>query len=295
MLGIAGGVLLVTMPVLLYFALNQALPDLWQAYMVNNIFTYGKSSSILSVIRGLLSGAASMLTYNDGTVLALLLALAVSLHEGRKQFAGWLFVCFACAFAVVYMGGINMKYYSEILCAFVPFGVAALWRLFSLAGAGSAEPQRDAVAVNASPAPFSKKPLPVILSAVFFVLCLSGSENREMLLKPKAVMPQYRFEEVLKKYPGATLFNYGALDIGQYTVSDLVPTCRYFCMLNLQSDEMFSELDRYMDEGVTDFIVSRDLPVVSPQYRLLMQEEYPTAGVNYTYYLYEKTDNEQTE
>ena len=293
-LAIVGGVLLVTAPVLLYFALNHAVPDLWQAYVVNNIFTYGKSSSILSTVRGLLSGAASMLTYNDGTVLALLLALAVFLREGKRQLAGWLFVCFACAFAVVYVGGINMKYYSEILCVFVPFGAAALCRLVAFAEE-TAGLQTDAAAGAADRMPSSKKPLAAILSAALFVLCLAGSENHGMLLKPKAAMPQYRFEEILKEHPGATLFNYGALDIGQYTVSGLVPVCRYFCMLNLQSDEMFREMNRYMDEGVTDFIVSRDLPVVSPRYRLLMQAKYPTDGVNYTYYLYERTETEKTE
>ena len=281
-LAIAGGVLTVTAPVLLYFALNRAVPDLWNAYVVNNIFTYGKSSSILSTVRGLLSGAASMLTFNDGTVLALLLALAVFLREGKRQLAGWIFVCFACAFAVVYMGGINMKYYSEILCVFVPFGAAELQWLLDHSGEK----------IRFLP---GRRLWPAILCAAVFVLALLGSENREMLLKPKTGMPQYQFAERIASRPDATLFNYGALDIGQYTVSDLVPTCRYFCMLNLQSEEMFREMDRYMEEGVTDFIVSRDLPVVSSKYQMVMQAEYPAGGVDFTYYLYERTNETDRE
>ena len=58
---------------------------------------------------------------------------------------------------------------------------------------------------------------------------------------------------------------------------------------------MFHEMDRYMEEGVTDFIVSRDLPVISPWYKLVMQTEYPSGEISYTYYLYERTGAERTE
>ncbi len=37
------GVLLASLPVLLYFAVNGALKDLWTAYFYNNLFVYGKS------------------------------------------------------------------------------------------------------------------------------------------------------------------------------------------------------------------------------------------------------------
>ena len=280
-LAIVAGALLSTAPILLYFVINDALSDLWTAYIVNNIFTYGKSSSAVSMVRALLSGAASMLTYNDGTVLAVILAFVVFLREGKRKLAWWMLLCFGSAFAIVYMGGINMKYYSEILCVFFPFGAAALWKLVYPA---------DAKACS-----IRNRTGHILVCAALFILMLLGSENREMLLKPKREMPQYLFAEKIEERPGASLFNYGALDIGQYTVSDIVPTCRYFCMLNLQSEEMFHEMDRYMEEGVTDFIVSRDLPVMSPYYKLVMQTEYPSGGISYTYYLYERTEAERTE
>ena len=113
-----------------------------------------------------------------------------------------------------------------------------------------------------------------------------------MLLHRRAEMPQYIFAETLNERPDATLFNYGALDIGLFTTADIVPTTRYFCMLNLPSEEMITEMEHYMRDGVTEFIVSRGLEVESPCYRLLQMVEFTDNGTLYPYYLYIRSDME---
>ena len=273
---ILAGVLVASIPVLLYFGLNGALNDLWTAYFYNNIFVYGNGSSSASVIRGLLSGAASMLTFNDSTLLLLFFALIWLFRSRQRSFGLFLGMCFSAAFFVIYMGGVNMKYYSEILCVFIPVAVAVLWRPFSvllrrssLSGTGA-----------------GWRRWAQVLLPLLFVLALFGNENSEMLRYRKTDLPQYQFAGTIAETEDATLFNYGALDIGQYTVNDLVPTCRYFCMLNIQSDEMFQEMDRYMAEGRTDYIVSRGLPVESPYYELIQTAYFSDDGVEYPYYLY---------
>ncbi len=80
--------------------------------------------------------------------------------------------------------------------------------------------------------------------------------------------------------------------MGLFTVCDIVPSTRYFCMLNLPSDEMFREMDRYMAEGATDFIVSRGLPVESDRYRLVQTSSFPDDGTEYPFYLYQKVNQE---
>ena len=57
-------------------------------------------------------------------------------------------------------------------------------------------------------------------------------------------------------------------------------------MLNIQSEEMFREMDRYMAEGLTDYIVSRGLPVESPYYTLIQTAYFTDDGTEYPYYLY---------
>ena len=268
---ILAGVVLISAPVLFYFNRHHALTDLWNAYFFNNLFVYGKTSSFSSMIKGLMSGAASMLTYNDTTVLLILFSLITLWRDGRRNISVYVFLTFVFSFGLIYAGGINQKYYSEILCIFVPIGLAQLWNRTNLL---SLEPIQQRVTH--------------ILLPLLFVAALFGNENREMLFQPRSEMPQYIFKETLQEHPGATLFNYGALDIGLYTTADIVPSTRYFCMLNLPSEEMIIEVEHYMADGVTDFIVSRELTVDSPCYRLIQSTDYPDSGKWYTYYLYER-------
>ena len=116
-----------------------------------------------------------------------------------------------------------------------------------------------------------------------------------MLFHKRAEMPQFVFAETLKDSPDATLFNYGALDIGLFTTADIVPSTRYFCMLNLPSEEMVAEMERYMADGVTDYIVSRGLEVESPCYTLLQTVYFPDNGTLYPYYLYKRSESNANE
>ena len=273
LLSILTGVVLVSLPVLLYFWMNGALDELWRAYFYNNIFVYGKSSSLLQTVKGLLSGAASMLTFNDATILLFMFSFLSLMKEKRYAFALYVLFTFAFAFGVIYAGGINLKYYSEILCIFVPVGLAQLWKQF---------PEKAAV--------IPKQRLFRIALPLLLVVSMFGTENNVLLFHQRSEMPQFIFNETLKESPGATLFNYGALDIGQYTVSDIVPSCRYFCMLNLPSEEMFREMEHYMADGVTDYIVSRGLEVDSPHYKLLQTVYFTDNNTVYPYYLYKNRE-----
>lgn len=296
------GVAAASLPVLAYFAYHHALSDLWTAYFYNNLFVYSKASSLLSTVRGLASGLASMLTYNDATVVLVLFSLFTLWQERNRTLAIHVFLCFGFAFGLIYSGGINLKYYSEILCVFIPLGVTQLLKFCNVLS-GSAETSERGAAlyaedtVSSQPDGSIRRPLGSgrlsrVLIPILFTLSLFGSENSGMLLHRRAEMPQYIFAETLNERPDATLFNYGALDIGLFTTADIVPTTRYFCMLNLPSEEMITEMEHYMRDGVTEFIVSRGLEVESPCYRLLQMVEFTDNGTLYPYYLYIRSDME---
>ena len=109
-----------------------------------------------------------------------------------------------------------------------------------------------------------------------------------MLQYRKADLPQFQFAETISETPDATLYNYGALDLGQYTVSDIVPSCRYFCILSIDLEEMYTEASRYISEGATDYIVSRGAMVDSPNYVLVQSALFTDEGVEFPYYLYRR-------
>ena len=282
------GVLLASLPVLLYFAVNGALNDLWTAYFYNNLFVYGKSSSSFAVFRALGSGMASMLTFNDTSILLFLFGVISLWREEKRTAALYIFFCFTFAFGLLYSGGIQMKYYSEFLCIFIPVGLAQFWHRF----ASISESSVPAGSESVLPIPLRRQRLLRVLLPLLFTLSLFGTENNSMLTVRRADLPQYQFRDTVLQTPNATLFNYGALDVGLFTVCDIVPSTRYFCMLNLPSEEMFREMDRYMAEGATDYIVSRGLPVESDCYRLIQTSSFPDDGTDYPFYLYQKIDKE---
>ena len=287
------GVAAASLPVLAYFGYHHALDSLWEAYFYNNLFVYGKASSLMNTVRGLASGMASMLTYNDATILLVLLTLVTLWREKNRTPALHIFLCFCFAFGLIYAGGINLKYYSEILCVFIPLGVTQLLKLCStqkLIRTGSEGAMDTDREKEEHPTASTRRPdfdrVSRIVIPLLFTLALFGSENSYMLLHKRAEMPQFIFAETLKEDPDATLFNYGALDIGLFTTADILPSTRYFCMLNLPSEEMVTEMEHYMRDGTTEYIVSRGLEVESPSYRLLQTAEFTDNGTLYPYYLY---------
>ena len=273
------GVTAASLPILAYFGYHHALSALWEAYFYNNLFAYSKASSLLNTVRGLASGFASLLTYNDATVLLVLFSLFTLWRKGERVPAIHVFLSFGFAFGMIYAGGINMKYYSEILCVFIPLGVTQLLRFCTDLGGQTLTEQKG-----------KRRRLERILIPLLFTLSLFGSENSGMLLHSRAEMPQFVFAEALEKTPDATLFNYGSLDIGLFTTADILPSTRYFCMLNLPSEEMVAEMEHYMRDGVTDYIVSRGLEVDSPCYRLQQTVFFPDNGTLYPYYLYARSE-----
>ena len=287
------GVAAASLPVLAYFGYHRALDSLWEAYFYNNLFVYGKASSLVNTVRGLASGMASMLTYNDATILLVLLTLVTLWREKNRTPALHIFLSFCFAFGLIYAGGINLKYYSEILCVFIPLGVTQLLKLCSTqklirtGGEGVMDTDREK---EEHPTASTRRPdfdrVSRIVIPLLFTLALFGSENSYMLLHKRAELPQFIFAETLKEDPDATLFNYGALDIGLFTTADILPSTRYFCMLNLPSEEMVTEMEHYMRDGATEYIVSRGLEVESPSYRLLQTAEFTDNGTLYPYYLY---------
>ncbi len=91
---------------------------------------------------------------------------------------------------------------------------------------------------------------------------------------------------------GATLLQYKHLDDGLYLATGTVPKQKYFVRLNVRDERMLAEMDRYLEEGIPDYVLSSwdPLPERFDNYQLIAQD----AGyddrlrVNKMLYLYRK-------
>lgn len=59
----------------------------------------------------------------------------------------------------------------------------------------------------------------------------------------------YRFKDVIDQEDNPTLLNYGCLDVGLYTVADIMPTCKFYHTCNMYYPQMTAEQLRYIQEG----------------------------------------------
>lgn len=271
---ILGGVLLMTFPILLYFGLHGALGDLFEAYFYNNLVLYAKVEQSQGMLANVRMAIKAFWPYmpviyaltGAGVVWHLLTQpLKLSMHV-LLQIASLVFFLFA--------GGRMYVYYALPMALFVWLGGVAIvgvceWLL------------------KRRPTSYAS----FYLSMGMVILCggLSAKLSPNAYLRGTAQeeMPQYQFAQIMQKKPNATLLNYGFLDGGFYTTTGIVPKTRVFCALNLPTDALEREQNRYVREGKTDFIVTRNEAPDFPGYHPVATAAFYFEG-EMTYTLYEK-------
>ena len=96
-------------------------------------------------------------------------------------------------------------------------------------------------------------------------------------LTPNAYLRGQKLENIaqgrLAAYiePNATLLQYSHLDDGLYLTTGILPREKFFVRLNVQYDVMRRELDRYVREGIPDYVLVswNELPAEFTNYRLI--------------------------
>ena len=101
--------------------------------------------------------------------------------------------------------------------------------------------------------------------------------------------PPYRFAEIIRQSENPTLLNYGFLDGGFYFASGVLPEGPYFCTLNNDLSEMEKSLQDSIQQGKTEFVVTRskELPHNTP-YHLVDQASMVFEGREWKYFLFQR-------
>lgn len=271
-LQIALGVLIPSIVVLIYFAINNSLSDLFTVYFYDNIFLYsnaGSSSMLLNVIEGIYYAVIN----NRNAALFIVAGIIFMTIKKYNVINYLLMLVFTMMF--IFMGAVSYGYYSLILSVFVPIGVAFCYDVLCKLKLTD------------------KKSLKVIIHisqvAVCIILLVSGS-NFYLIGTDKDNLVQYRFSEQINKVEDATLLNYGTLDIGVYTVSGIVPNNKYFAKLNINYEEMNKAQDECLKNKEVDFVVTRDQEINFDGYELVDEYDMYFTFKNFTYRLYQLVD-----
>ncbi len=271
------GIVIIALPFYLYFRLNNALDDLWTAYFYNNIFLYpvqenGEQSRLVQMLINFGSGLYENLAYSILTLLGLIWVMICKMKYISLGVKAGIFVSFILLAVGIYCGGRAYGYYSLILS---PFSVLGLLPLCTFSGNRKHRYGRQ---------------FGILMTGIALVLCIfyarQYANDTAQLGADKSQMVQYRFSAImhsLEKEP--TLLNYGFMDGGFYTAADIIPSCKYFSILNIPLKEMQAAQDECLSSGEVSFAVTRNSELNTQlfnKYKLVSTDTFYTSR----YYLY---------
>ena len=281
------GVAVITLPVVLYFAHNNATAHLFRVYFYDNLFAYSSyntGNKVVGVWQNLKDGGISFYkNYIWGSIAIALGSIYLICKKPSIFFFNVFVIVFS--FLLIYSGGRFYKYYSFILSVFVPMGFVLIYEIV------------NKLKFKNKFAFFNMKKKSIFLTWLFtyFFLCSASmcyfGKNNYMLKYKNEDVPQIQFSEIISETDNPTLLVYGFIDNGFYTASNIVPNCKYFYKPNLKQEEIDSIQSQYIENGLIDYIVTNQ-QLKEEQVKLydfIAEKTYDNQkGVSCTYYLYKK-------
>ncbi len=270
-----------------YFLANHAVKDLFTVYFYNNIFLYAKQPERSRIVT-ILACLRLTLSNNRAYTVLFIPALVWLLWRAQRDARAFALVmfCFVGLAVGTYWGGWSISYYGLVFAVFSIFGLIAIASCLMW------------VAERLIALPCVPQSLTALTVAGMLLLCAVCGRNVYLLGQDRQTLPQYRFAEIIQSVEAPTLLNYGFLDGGFYFTADVIPNCRYFCTLNVNTPEMWQTQRECVQAGEVDFVVTRDNPlsvyqVDSSRYVLVSEENAYFEGKERTYYLYQRADTIQ--
>ncbi len=270
------GIIISSIPIIIYFLKYNAFDQLIEVYFYDNVFMYTTGSDIPPVLRhivNLFSGLLSFFLNNPFGLLCLILGYIRIFRKESIQLRIVFTAITVSTFFFSFVGGRSYAYYSLVMSVFAPPGVSLVYDIVRKKLQDKNNKRLTAAVKTGAYA---------LSLAVTVFMC----RNIYLVFTPKQELPQFRFNKIISAAENPTLLNYGFLDGGFYTVSGIVPDCRFFCELNIELDEMYEVQNEYVKNGKAVFVVTKDEKPEFEMYECIDQAESRYWSQTSTYYLY---------
>ena len=280
------GIGAVSAAVFLYFLCTGTLGDLFTVYFCNNIFLYAKETET-SRLAGILTCLKNTLMLNSAYTILFIPGILWALTRAVKDVKPLLLLLLSFSGLALgtYWGGWGISYYGLVFAAFGIFGFIAIGELLRLI------PTDRVLTILAGGQKFLAVLCSLALVSLMSIICIKSIPNTYLMAYEKEDLPQYRFAEIINREDDPTLLNLGFLDGGFYFAADVIPSSRFFCILNVNAPDMWQTMYRQINEGLVDFVVTRDYRLDSylldpSLYACVDTAEFYFEGKTRTYYLY---------
>ena len=250
------GMLIASLPWLIYFGAKGALGDMLRMYLYDNAFGYTTEERVTM--------NAAVFFENIGmhirrcrvmtAVLGVAILRVITLKRARMGLREKAYFLLALALTVlaVYGGGRKYFYYFFALAPFAALALpAAEW---------VEKPVR--ALLEKIPAAPARRVLAGALCAVLLAGSIGyawlGCANVPRMKVPYEETPQGRIGAYIRASGEETLVTFGTLDYGFYYAADIMPVTRFFCGLNNYPVEAAVEQAERIMSGDIHFIVTRN-------------------------------------
>jgi len=270
------GVLIVSVPILLFYALHHAIDDLFYVYFYINLTAYGSTTPIM-----ILSSFGLVFAIGPVVLFLILWGVIRFAVKNWKEISGKiLLTAFLINVALLVYSSRNIVYYYGGLIPYAIIGVADFLKLIS----------NKLHIVN-----HFKKIYTAIIAGLI-LLCIPCSiltyewgrnKNEYIPLVVADIIQEYEEEHNTK----ASLFCYKFWDFGFYNAAGIIPN-NYFFANNVFKKENFPELyesfNRYITQQTSDFIIT-EVKTWNNEKNLLAQYYQPyTSDLSTSTYHYRK-------
>ena len=268
------GFAVLTCPIMGWYAAKGGIKDLFKAYFYNNIMVYSEGRDLAAFLRQF----ANML-FRQNTAWFILgmmgiIALLAGIKNNKWEFftvaAGWIMLVL-----FIMMNRFLWPYYTLILSMFTPLVLIPI-------GSITAN-----IKIKSS---ITIPVLSVMSLALATGIAYYSSPNTYLIGHSKDELPQYEFAKIMHaQKDNPTLLNYDFLDGGFYYAAEIMPVNRFSCKFNVGLPEQMEEQNHIVEEGLVDFVVTRDLRAIpGNRYRLKEKKGFYSYPGYYDYYLFER-------
>ncbi len=277
-LWIVGGIAIVTLPWVIYFLCHGAIGDWLTSYLYNNLFLYSEGESFFVKILAMFKAIAfTLMTNIQYNIFVLFGVVWFALKkQGEERWVLTWILPIAAVF--LYIGGRGYRYYGLPLYTFSVFGWISLLEIFEKKSATFFK-RLGAAAMT------------VILGVSVAFFFVNGHQH--YVFRDKKDTVQYQVAQYIQTYgdDDPTLLTWGMLDSGFYLSTEQVPPFKHFNKLNIPLQEMYDEVQRYMDEGLADFVIycvdNNEEPLEHGRYELVKTFQGYAQNKKLTYALYQ--------
>lgn len=280
------GMFIPFIPWLVYFGIQKELYSWYWGYIWVNVFSYSDFSESLGIGNRIYNLAKTALwTFQQNPIVFALGYMGILFAMFKKSPRIWdrflAPILFGFMFLGIYVGGSFLPYYALPLssfCIFCSVYVAEiLSRLTSKVTLKNAVP---AVCLLCA----------ALVSSLLLVFFTSMNVPDHNIKKEDHYLTQMTDVIQNSGIEKPTLLTINRLDCGLYTTCDIIPNIRWFQTQTFNSELPYTEQQRYIEEGLVDFVFAQDfIPgYLSQNYELVSEIPWYSEKTNKTFYLFKK-------